>query len=129
MARGGGGELLLAGEFELDRPAGLQGRQHDDVLDQHFLLGAEAAADALAEHAHLGGIEIEDARELDAGEERHLRARAHVERSIAVEPGNGGVGFQMRVLHARSEIGAFVNGVGLGKAGFDVADAAMHLAP
>ena len=62
-----GDELLLAGEFELHRLAGLQHGQRDDVLDQHFLLGAEAAADALAEHAHLVGCEAEDAGRSPAG--------------------------------------------------------------
>jgi hypothetical protein len=61
VARGRADELLLAGEFELDRLAGLEHRERDDVLDQHLLLGAEAAAHALAEHADLGGIETEKA--------------------------------------------------------------------
>ena len=52
-------ELFLAGEFELDRLAGLEHGERDDVLDQHFLLGTEAAAHALAEHADLCRIEIE----------------------------------------------------------------------
>ena len=53
MAAGGSGKLLLAGVFELDRPAGFQNGERDDVLDEHLLLAAEAAADALDEHPHL----------------------------------------------------------------------------
>ena len=72
-------ELLLPRELQLDRPAGPQRRQRDDVLDQHLLLAAEAAADALAEHPHLGRVEIEQIAQRPAGQERHLRAGADVQ--------------------------------------------------
>ena len=53
MPRRGRDELLLAGQFELDRPSGLERGQRQNVLDEHFLLAAEAAADAFAEHPDL----------------------------------------------------------------------------
>ncbi len=79
MAGGRGDELFLAGEFDFDRLAGFQRGQCRDVLDHHFLLGAEAAADALAQHPYLVRIEIEYAGEFQPGQERHLRAGAHIE--------------------------------------------------
>ena len=60
MPRRGRDELLLAGEFEFDRAAGLERGQRQNVLDEHFLLAAEAAADAFAEHPHLVGRQIEE---------------------------------------------------------------------
>ena len=67
VARRGADELLFARELELDRLSGLERRQRDDVLDQHFLLGAEAAAHAFAEHADFAGIEIEYGRTARGG--------------------------------------------------------------
>ncbi len=126
MARGGGDELFLAGEFELDRLAGVQGGERDDVLDQHFLLGAKTAADAFAEHAQLGEVEIEYTCELLAGEERHLRAGAYVEPAGGVGPADGGQRFEMGMLHARHKVSALMHGVGLREANFDIANAAVH---
>ena len=100
MARRRADELLLAGEFELDRLAGLEHGERDDVLDQHLLLGAEAAAHALAEHAHLGRIEIEQAGERASRQKRRLRARPDIEAARVVQPADRAVGFQMRVLDA-----------------------------
>ncbi len=94
-------ELLLAGEFELDRLPGLQHGERDDVFDQHLLLGAKAAADPLAEHADFCRIEIE--------QRRHSARRARngvcvlermLRRSRFVEPAEGAVRFQVRVLHS-----------------------------
>ena len=53
VARGGADELLLAGEFPLHRAAGLQRGEHAEVLGDHLLLAAEAAADALGEDVHV----------------------------------------------------------------------------
>ena len=58
VARRGTDKLLFAREFELDGFPGLERRQRDDVLDQHSLLGAKAAAHAFAEDADFAGIEI-----------------------------------------------------------------------
>ncbi len=127
MAGSRADELLLAGELELHRPSGPQGRQRDDVLDQHLLLAAEAAADAVAVDPHGGRREVEQGAQRAAGEERGLRARAHVEVAVAVEPGHRAVGFEMGVLDALSDVGRFVNEVGGGEALLDVADMAVDL--
>ncbi len=121
-------ELFLAGEFELDRLAGFEHGERDDILDQHFLLGAEAAADALAEHADLCRIEIEQRGQRPPREERRLGARPHIEPLRLVEPADRAVRFQMRVLDAVRQISAFVHDIGLGKSLLDVADIAVDLA-
>jgi len=46
MPRRGRDELLLAGEFKLDRASGLEGGQRENVFDQQFLLATKAASDA-----------------------------------------------------------------------------------
>ena len=58
MAGRGRDELLLARQLEFDRAAGLQRGERQDVLDEHLLLAAEPAADALAEHPNLVGRKI-----------------------------------------------------------------------
>jgi hypothetical protein len=59
MATHGPDELFLTRELQLDRSSGLQGSQSADVFGQHLLLAAEAAPDALAEHADVDRIEAE----------------------------------------------------------------------
>ncbi len=127
MARAGGSELLLTGEFQLDRAAEAQRRQRDNVLDKHFLLGAKAAADPLAKHAHFVEIETEDTRQLLAREERHLRAGAHIELAVGIEPGDGGMGLEMGVLDTRGDVSAFMHDVGRGKSRRDIANIAVDL--
>ena len=41
------------------RPPGVQRGEGDQILGDHFLLAAEAAADPFAEHAQLVGTQIE----------------------------------------------------------------------
>ena len=77
MSRRGRDELFLAREFQLDRPAGLQRGQRQDVLDEHLLLAAKAAADALAEYADLIGREIEEIGKCSARQEGYLRRGAN----------------------------------------------------
>ena len=127
MPVGGAGELLLAGELELDRPPGPQRRQRDDVLDQHFLLAAEAAADPLAVDPHPGGIEAEQGAQGAPGQERGLRARTHVEATGVIEPGDCAVGFEMGVLDALGDVGSLVDEIGLRETPLDIADVAVDL--
>ena len=127
MAGGRADELLLAGELELHRPSSPQRRQRDDVLDQHLLLAAEAAADAVAVDPHGGRWEVEQGAQRATGEERRLRARAHVEVALAVEPGHRAVRFEMGVLDALGDVSRFVDEVGGREALLDVADMAMDL--
>ena len=98
MPRRGGDELLLAGEFELDRPPGPERGQRENVLDEHLLLAAEAAADALAEHPDLVRCEVENLAQRPPRQERHLRAGAHVEHAGGVDPGEAAMGLQRGVL-------------------------------
>jgi hypothetical protein len=101
-------ELLLAGEFELNRASSLENGQRDDVLDQHLLLAAETAADAFAEDAHFLRIEIEQVGQPAPREKRRLCARSDIETPGFVEPADRAVGFQMRVLHPLRHKGAFI---------------------
>ena len=107
--------------------AGLDHGQRHDVLDQHFLLGAEAATHALAEHADLCRIEIEKPAQRPPREKRRLRARPDVEATRFVEPADRAVRFQMRMLDALRDIGGLVDDVGLRKALVDIADMAVDL--
>ena len=53
MARRRGGELFLAGVFPFDRPTCRQRGKDAQVLGDHLLLAAEAAADTFGEHVHV----------------------------------------------------------------------------
>ena len=108
-------ELLFASKFKFDRLAGLECGKRNDVLDQHFLLGAEAAAHALAEDADLGRIELENSPKRAARQKRRLCARPDIEAPGVVEPSNGAVSFQMSVLRARCAVSRLVHDVGVGK--------------
>ncbi len=48
-------------------------------------------------------------------------------RPVVVEPGDSAQRFEMGMLDARYEVGAFVGHIGFGKAGFDVAEIAVHV--
>ncbi len=121
MARGGRDELLFPRQLELDRTPGLERRQHDDVLGQHLLLAAEAAADPFAEHPDLGRCEIEQIAQRPAGEEWHLRAGTDVEHAVGVVPSDRAVGLERRMLDALGGVDALVHHIGLGEAFFDIA--------
>ena len=125
MPRRGRDELLLPRQFEFDRAAGLQRRQRKNVLDEHFLLAAEAAADALAEHPHLVGRQIEEVRQRAPGQERHLCAGADIEDSIGIDPGEAAMGFQRGVLHPLRRERTFIGDRGLRQCARDIAKFAM----
>ena len=98
MPRRGRDELFFARQFEFDGTAGLQRRQRQNVLDEHFLLAAKAAADALAEHPHLVGRQVKEVGQRAPGQERHLRAGADIEDSVGIDPRQPTMGFQRGVL-------------------------------
>ena len=77
VARGGGGELLGAREFQHDGTAEAQGGQAHDVLDQHLLLAAEPAAHPGAQHPDPVRRQAEQVRQALPHQERHLRAAPH----------------------------------------------------
>ena len=120
-------KLLLAGELELDRASGLQRGQRQNVLDEHLLLAAKTAADALAEHADLVHGKLEDVRERPPGQERHLRRGADVEHACGVEPGEATMGLQRRVLDTVAVEGGLKGDGGCGERRSDIAELAMCL--
>ena len=79
-------ELLLASELPFHRPAQFHGREQAKILGDHLLLAAEAAADALGEDVQVARAQTEDMAELLLGDERRLRAGAHVQPSIVAAP-------------------------------------------
>ena len=124
---GGGRELLRPGEFELHRPLQLQRRQGDDVLGEHFLLAAEAAAHPAGHHADLLLRQVKDPGQGAPDQERHLAGGADLEPAVVVNGGDGGVRFQRGVLHALGPVGLFVDEIGLGKPGGNTAEFRMQL--
>ena len=125
MPRRGRDELLLAGQFEFDRPSGLQRGERQNVLDEHLLLAAEAAADAFAEHPHLVGRQIEEVGQRAPRQERHLRAGADVQDAVGIDPGEAAMGFQRGVLDALGGEGALIGDGGLRQRGRDIAEFAV----
>ena len=83
VARSAPDELLLARELEPDRPACGEHEVADDVLDQHLLLAAEAAADARLDHADALHGKAEQRRHHAADMERHLGRGAQDEAIVA----------------------------------------------
>ena len=127
VARGGADELLGAGEFPHYRPAGLQRGQRAQILRDHLLLAAEAAADALGEDMHVAVVESEQIAKFLLGDERRLRAGAHMQAPIVAAPGERAVRLQMHVLRARGRIGHLVDGVGVLEALLDAAELAVNV--
>ena len=100
MPRRGRDELLLAGQLQLDRSSGLERRERQNVLDEHLLLAAKAAADAFAEHADLVQGKPKDVRQRAAGQERHLRGGTDIEHAGASSQARPPWVSSARVLHA-----------------------------
>ena len=125
MPRRGRDELFLAGQFEFHGPAGLERGQRKNVLDEHFLLAAKAAADAFAEHPHLVGRQIEEVRQRAPGQERHLCAGADIEDSIGIDPGEAAMGFQRGVLDPLRRERTLIGDGGLRQRARDIAKFAM----
>ncbi|MGY4357638.1 hypothetical protein ACVW0J_004131 [Bradyrhizobium sp. i1.7.7] len=108
MPRRGRDELLLAGQLQLDRSSGLERRERQNVLDEHLLLAAKAAADAFAEHADLVQGKPKDVRQRAACQERHLRGGTDIEHAGSIEPGEAAMGLQRGVLHAMTVEGRLI---------------------
>ena len=127
MARGGGDELLLAGELPHHRTARLERGERDQILADHLLLAAKAAADPLGEHMHVAVVQSEQVAKLLLGDERRLRAGAHMQPAVVAPPGERAMRLEMHMLRARSRIGHLVDGVGLGEALLDAAELAVNV--
>ena len=125
MARRRGDKFLFAREFEHDRMAGLQSGKCADVLGQHFLLTAEAAANAFAKDANAFGHQVEDEAELLLGDVWRLATGADVETAV-VEPGDRAMRFEMRVLDAMRGVGRLMNYVSRFESRLDIADVAVN---
>ena len=108
MAADRRGELLGAGELPLHRAAGLQRRQHAQVLGQQFLLAAEPASDVFGEDVDLVGEHAEEVGELDLGEVGGLRAGADMDAPVLATPGDRAVGLHVCVLDLGRRVRAFV---------------------
>src|SRR5882724_283013 len=63
MPRRGRDELFFAGEFKFYRASGLERGKRQNILDEHFLLAAKTAADALAKYPDFFRCEIKDIRQ------------------------------------------------------------------
>ena len=72
MTRRGADELLFARELPHHRAAGLERGERAQILRQHLLLAAEAAADALGEDMDLPVEQAEQIANLLLGDERRL---------------------------------------------------------
>src|SRR5207248_5947809 len=91
-------ELLFAGELELDRPAGLERGECQDILDEHFLLAAEAAANALAKYPDLFRSQLENIGKRTPRQERYLRAGTDVQYAGRIDPGEAAMRLQCSML-------------------------------
>jgi len=65
-------ELLFAREFPFHRPPGPQRGEHAEILGQHLLLAAKAAADPLGENVHVARTQTKDVAEFLLSDERRL---------------------------------------------------------
>ena len=108
------------------RPS-LEQREHAEILRQHLLLAAEAAADALGEDVQVARTQAEDVAELLLRDEGRLRAGADVNAAVVAAPGDRAVRLQMHVLDARGRIGHLVHGVGSLEAVRHAADLAVDV--
>ena len=108
-------------------PPGFEQAEHAEILAEHLLFAAEAAADAFGEHVQIARVQPEQIRELRLRDERRLRAGAHVDAAVVALPGQRLVAFEMHVLHAADRIGALVNGVGFLEARLHAADLAVNV--
>src|SRR5260370_19112821 len=115
MPRRGRDKLFLPGEFKFYGPSGLERSERQNILDEHFLLAAKPAADALAKYPDLVACEIENLHQRPPGQERRLRTGTNVENAGGVDPGETAMGFQRGVLDALGRECSLVGDRGLRK--------------
>jgi len=127
MARAAGDEFLFARVLQPHRPVGLHGQVCADVLDQHLLLDAEAAADTRLDHAYALGRQTNE-RGNDASHViGHLRAGAHHQPVVLVPVGDGDMRLDRRLLHLRHAVLVLDDEISLGKTLLDVTDAGLDV--
>src|SRR5438105_12996982 len=120
MSRGAANKFFLAGEFKLHRPTGNHRGEPPDVFGQEFLLTAEPATDAFAKDSYRTLRQTEQVGKFAPGREWGLRAGAHVETIVPIQPGYRAVGLERRMLSALCRILGFVHEIGAGKAPLDI---------
>ncbi len=129
---GGAVELLGAGELQLHRALQAHRGEHHDVLGEHLLLAAEAAADPARDHPDVLLRQVVQRAQCTPGQERHLGAGADHDPLpalvVVLEVRDRAVRLQAGVLHALGAEALLVDQVGLGEALLDAADLAVHLA-
>jgi len=127
MARRRRRELFGTGVFPHDGASRFDRSEYRQILGDHFLFAAEAAADALGEHVNVALIHTEEIREFGLDDERRLRTRPHLEASVVASPRERRVGFEMDVLHAAGGIRPFVHDLGRFEAGGNTANFAVKI--
>ena len=126
MPGGGGGELFGPGEFQLHRAVELQRGQRHDVLGEHLLLAAEAAAHPAGDHPDLLFRQAEDPAQGPPDQERDLAGGADQQPPVTAEGGDGGMGFERRVLHPLGPVRVLVDEVRRGEPGRHIAELGMQ---
>ena len=120
-----GDELLLAGEFVENRPAGHPGGIGRDLLEHDVLFRPESAADTLLDHPNLVLADAQNPRDNPANVPRNL-GRGMNHQAIAVHPGVHDVRLQRRALHLRRLVLACDDDLGLAQPQIEIADTARH---
>ena len=126
VARGGRGDLLGAGQLQLHGPAEPERGEGADILDQHLLLAAKAAADPFAHHADAVLRQAEQVGQRLPDQEWHLGAGAHDQPDV-LHPGDDAMRLHGGMLDALQVAGDFLDGVRRGKSGLHVAGLRVDL--
>ena len=115
VAGAGAGELLGPGVLEAHRAARGDGQVGGQVLDEHLLLAAEAAADAGLHHPDAAHGQANEGGDHAAHVEGHLGAGADDQPVVLVPPAHHHVGLDAGLLHLVDPVLALVDEVGIGQ--------------
>ena len=113
---------LLAGEFYAHRPARAPGEQRaEEFMLENVLLGSEAAAHVIDEHANLVERQAEHFGESSAHHEGRLRRSPDRQLAISVPLAGADIGLHIGRRRSPESVLALEDEIGLAKALFDVA--------
>jgi len=121
VAGAAGPEVFLAGELPEDGASGAQGEQRDDVFEEDFLLGAEAAADAGLDDADFLDGDAEGLGDDAPAVEGHLGGGGDDDAPGGVDVGQRRVGFDGAVLGVGGLVGVVEGEIGVLHPLFEVA--------
>jgi hypothetical protein len=121
LPRIAGGQLLLGGRHDLDRPPRPPGQERGDVLDADAQLPTESTPDARHNHADLRGRDLEDLGQRVLDLERQLRVRPDRHLPGAVPLGHRRAGLRVPLVHHAGREAVLEDAIGLGEAALDVA--------